>query len=217
MAVSRQRPADGNLAAVKALESKALPARITLISHAPTVALRHASFPLDEPLIEGEIERIASIGWIAPRAQHVWCGPECRTQQTAKALGLEPSVSVDLGDVHYGTWQGKEIDDIQANDPEGLANWLTNVNAAPHGGESLAHLIARVGQWMECQTSAGHCLAITHPAVIRAAILCAIQAPPESFWRIEIAPLSVTDLRFNGRHWTARSTGCPLLRCELSV
>ncbi len=185
-----------------------LPTRITLLSHAPTVAMRHASFPLDEPLLEGEIEKIASIGWRAPRAQQVWCGPEQRTRQTAAALGLESSVSIDLGDVNYGAWEGKEIDNIQANDPEGLADWLTNVNVAPHGGESIAQLLARVRRWMECQTSAGHTVAITHPAVIRAAILCAIQAPPESFWRIEIAPLSITDLRFNGRLWTVRSTGC---------
>jgi broad specificity phosphatase PhoE len=194
------------------LESQALPTRITLISHASTVALRYASFPLDEPLIEGEIEKIAALGWITPRARHIWCGPERRTQETAKALGLKAAVSADLGDVNYGIWQGKEIDDIQTSDPEGLADWLTNVNAAPHGGESFAQLIARIRQWMECQTSAGHTIAVTHPAVIRAAILCAIQAPPESFWRIEIAPLSITDLRFNGKLWTARSTGCSLRR-----
>jgi broad specificity phosphatase PhoE len=127
-------------------------------------------------------------------------------------LGLKAAVSADLGDVNYGTWQGREIDDIQISDSDGLADWLTNVNAAPHGGESFAQLIARIRQWMERQTSAGHTIAVTHPAVIRAAILCAIQAPPESFWRIEIAPLSITDLRFNGKLWTARSTGCSLRR-----
>jgi broad specificity phosphatase PhoE len=190
--------------------SQALPTRISLISHASTIALRHACFPLDESLIEGETEKIASLGWTAPQAQNIWCGPEQRTQETAKALGLTPSVSVDLGDVNYGAWQGKEIDNIQASDPEGLAEWLTNVHAVPHGGESFVQLIARVGQWMDRQTSAGHTIAVTHPAVIRAAILCATQAPPESFWRIEIAPLSMTDLRFNGRLWTARSTGCLL-------
>jgi broad specificity phosphatase PhoE len=104
MAVSRQLAANGNLAAEKLLELHAPPTRITLISHAVTVALKRASFPMDEPLTEGETEKIASIGWAAPRAQHVWCGPERRTQETAKALGLEPAVSIDLGEVNYGTW-----------------------------------------------------------------------------------------------------------------
>jgi broad specificity phosphatase PhoE len=189
------------------LELQALPTRITFLSHAPTPSLRRASFPLDEPLINGEIQRIASVCWVAPRAQLNLCGPELRAQQTARALGLEPSISLDLADVNYGAWRGKEMDDIQMSDPEGLSEWLTNVNATPHGGESIAHLIERVERWMERQTGAGHVLAITHPAVIRAAVLCAMEAPPDSFWRIEVSPMSVTDLRFNGRAWTLRSMG----------
>jgi broad specificity phosphatase PhoE len=205
--VSTSRAAGGTLSAV---ESTALPARITLISHAPTLALRRASFPLDEPLVEAEFDKMASLGWTVPRAQYVCCGPEKRTQQTAQALGLEPSTAVELADVDYGTWSGKEIGDIHASDSEGLAKWLTDVHAAPHGGESFAQLIARVQQWMEGRPSAGHTVAVTHPAVIRAVIICAIQAPSESFWRIEIGPLTITDLRFNGRLWTVRSMGCSL-------
>jgi broad specificity phosphatase PhoE len=192
------------------LESQVLPTRITLISHAPTLALRRAAFPLDEPVLEGELEKIAAIGWTAPRAQHVWSGPEQRTRQTAEALGLQPDGAIEIGDVNFGSWSGKEIEDIQISDPSGLAAWLTNAEASPHGGESLVQLIARVGSWMEKQIVAGHTVAVTHPAVIRAAILSSLQAPPTSFWRLDIAPLSTTDLRFNGRLWTVRSTGCSL-------
>ena len=210
--MSRQRTDDGNLSAVKTLQSQTLSARITFISHASTLAVRRAAFPLDEPLVDGESERIAGIGWMPPRAQHVWCGPEKRTQQTAKTLGIESAVSLELADINYGMWSGKEIDEIQTSDPEGLADWLTNPSAAPHGGHSLIQLIARVESWMANQMSAGHTLAVTHPAVIRAAILCALHAPPEAFWRVEIAPLSITDLRYSGQFWTVRSTGCALSR-----
>jgi broad specificity phosphatase PhoE len=196
------------------MESRGLPARITFISHAPTLAVRRASFPLDEALLDGESEKIVAIGWIAPRAQHVWCGPGKRTQQTAAALGLEPSVLPELADIDYGKWNGKEINDVYATDPDGFADWLINPNAAPHGGGSVAQLIARVEKWMAMQTTAGHILAVTHPAVIRAAILCALQAPPESFWRVEIAPLSLTDLRFSGRFWTVRTAGCSLYQSQ---
>jgi hypothetical protein len=41
--------------------------------------------------------------------------------------------------------------------------------------------------------------------VIRAAIVVAIEANPLSFWRIDIAPLSVVELSSNGRRWTLRS------------
>jgi broad specificity phosphatase PhoE len=210
--VKASASAGGTLSAMEPSETQVIPARLALISHAATLALRRASFPLDEPVIEGELEKIAALGWLSPRAQQVLCGPEQRAQQTAKALGLEASVAAELADVDYASWRGKEVHEIHASDPDGLAAWLTDVEAAPHGGESFVQLIARVGRWMADQTAAGHTVAVTHPSVIRAAILCTLQAPPQSFWRIEIAPLSVTDLRFNGRLWTARSTGCPLSR-----
>ena len=203
---------DGNLSAVKPLEPQVLPSRITLISHAATLASRHRSFPLDEPVTEGELEKVAAIRWAGPRAQQVCCGPERRTWQTATALGLRPTETVEIGECNYGMWGGKQIDEIQASNPAGLAAWLTDVQATPHGGESIAQLVARVGAWLEKQANAGHTVAVTHPAVIRGAILCCLQAPLTSFWRLDIAPLSVTDLRFNGRSWTARSSGCPLHR-----
>jgi broad specificity phosphatase PhoE len=114
-----------------------------------------------------------------------------------------------LADVDYGRWSGKGLDHIEMADPDGLSDWLTNPDSISHGGESLTQLIERVSIWQQ-QIKSGHTLAITHPAVIRVAVILAIQAPPQSFWRIEVAPLTMTDLRFNGRSWTIRSSGCPL-------
>jgi broad specificity phosphatase PhoE len=48
-------------------------------------------------------------------------------------------------------------------------------------------------------------VAVTHPAIIRAAILIALDAPPKSFWRIDIAPASRTQMHFRGHAWTLRS------------
>jgi broad specificity phosphatase PhoE len=53
----------------------------------------------------------------------------------------------------------------------------------------------------------GRSVAVTHPAVIRAAIVVAIEAKPVSFWRIDIAPLSIVDLGSNGSRWTLKSIG----------
>jgi len=198
--------ADGSLAAVKSFEN----ARITFVSHASTAALRRAAFALDEPLVEGEAEKIAALGWVSPRAQQVWCGSEMRTRETAAALGLDALIAAELADVDYGAWRGMSLDEVEASDPEGLMAWLTDAQAAPHGGESLAQLMVRVERWMAQQTGAGHTIAVSHPAVIRAAVVCAMQAPAQSFWRVEIAPLSLTDLRYGGRFWNVRSSGCAM-------
>lgn len=181
--------------------------RLTLISHAATDALRRAAFPLDEPLEKREMERIAGLGWNAPRAQRIVTGPEHRAQQTAEALGLTAGVAIELRDCDYGAWSGYTLSEVELHQPEDVLAWLTDPAAAPHGGESILQLIDRIGGWLEEQRAVDHTIAVTHPAVIRSAIVHTLQAPPSSFWRIDIAPLSLTDLRWNGRVWTLRSCG----------
>jgi broad specificity phosphatase PhoE len=83
--------------------------------------------------------------------------------------------------------------------------WLTDPARAPHGGESIVDLIERVAGWLASLTQdASPTVAVTHPAVIRAAILGALDMPPKSFWRIDIAPVSRTFLHFRKGNWTLR-------------
>jgi broad specificity phosphatase PhoE len=193
------------------LERHSPPTRLTLISHAATRAQHRAAFQVvDEPVGESEMAEIAALGWSAPRAQQVCSGPERRVQETAEALGLSATVVTELRDCDYGKWSGRELGEVQSGEPERVLTWLTDATAAPHGGESIVALVDRVGRWLEEQRGTGHIIAVTHPAVIRAAIVCALEAPLQAFWRIDIAPLSLTDLRFNGRVWTLRSSSCGL-------
>jgi broad specificity phosphatase PhoE len=187
-----------------------LATRLTLISHAATDTQRRAAFPLDEPLENREMAKVAALGWNAPRAQRVLSGPERRVQQTAEALGLTAEVAVELRDCDYGAWRGYTLTEVEQRQPEEVFAWLADPDAAPHGGESILQLITRIGGWLDEQRALDHTIAVTHPAVIRGAIVHALQAPPSSFWRIDISPLSLTDLRWNGRVWTVRSSGCAL-------
>jgi broad specificity phosphatase PhoE len=187
-----------------------LASRLTLIAHAATEAQRRAAFPLDEPLEKRELEKVAALGWKAPRAHRVVSGLERRAQQTAEALGLSAENAVELRDCDYGAWRGLTLSEVELRQPEELFAWLTDPGAAPHGGESILQVITRVSAWLEEQRTSDHTIAVTHPAVIRSALIHTLQAPPSSFWRIDIAPLSLTDLRWNGRAWTVRCTGCAL-------
>ena len=185
--------------------------RVTLISHAATKAQRRAAFPLDETLDEREISTIVELKWQMPRVHGVLAAPEHRAQQTARALGFDAETSMELRDCNYGTWAGRELEEVSSTDPKGIAEWLTNPSATPHGGDSIANLVARSGQWLDSLPKTGHLVAVTHPAVIRGALLYVLDAPTLAFWRIDIAPLTLTDLRFSGK-WTLRSTACPLRR-----
>lgn len=112
--------------------------------------------------------------------------------------------------MHYGAWSGRSLEEIRAEDPSGLASWLTDVGASPHGGESIRELIFRVGQWIEKQRETGHSIVVTHASVVWAAIVYVLGASEESFRRIEVAPLTLTDLRLSGPHWHLRSFGAAI-------
>jgi broad specificity phosphatase PhoE len=185
-------------------------ARLTLLSHAPTAATRRSAFPMNEPL--EDLAKLSTLNWQSPRTQQILTAPELRAWQTAEALNLIATPIPELRDLDYDTWQGRTLTDLHTEDPEAIAQWFTDPTAAPHQGESITALITRVQNWLATLTveETGHTLAITHPAVIRAAILHTLNAPPQSFWRIDIAPLTLTDLRHNGRTWTLRSTAIPL-------
>ncbi len=53
-------------------------------------------------------------------------------------------------------------------------------------------------------------MAVTHAAVVRAAVVVTLDAPPAAFWRIDIAPLTATVLRGGAGRWTLRGTALPL-------
>ncbi len=177
--------------------------RLTLVSHAMTDAVSAGRFPIDEPLNDlGRRQVDAADGFGSPA--RVLCGPERRTRQTAELLGLEAETDSALADLDAGRWRGLGLDAV---DPAELAIWLTDPQAAPHGGESVVGLLTRVRGRLDTLAPTGqHVTAVTHPAVIRAAVLLTLDAPPKSFWRIDIAPLSRTVLHNRGHAWTLRFT-----------
>ena len=133
-----------------------------------------------------------------------YCGPEKRTRQTAELLGLQAEIDTRLADLDCGRWRGDVLGGVLSAD---LAIWLTDPTRAPHGGESVVDLIDP-GTRLDGITDGpprARLVAVTHPAVIRAAIVIALDAPPKSFWRIDIAPVSRTVMHFRGHAWTLRS------------
>ena len=126
-------------------------------------------------------------------------------------MQLDAIVEPMLRECDYGRWSGRPFDEVQAQEPEAMAEWLRDPEAAPHGGESIVGLIGRVAAWLETQNGMrGKTVAVTHASVIRAAIVHAIETNPRSFWRIDVAPLSVTALSGNAARWTLSAIG-PLM------
>ncbi|MFO2465923.1 histidine phosphatase family protein [Pseudomonas sp. 15FMM2] len=172
--------------------------RLTLICHAGTRAQKRGCFALDEPLQMDWQSAPQSLASRFKRVPRVLCGPEARTRQTATLFSREAEVEEALRDCDLGRWRGVAIEQIQQTEPEALQAWLTDPAAAPHGGESLAQLAERVGLWLQSlERTPGHVLAVTHPFIIRAALVHVMQCPLAQFNMIDVDPLSCTELRFN--------------------
>jgi len=174
--------------------------RLSLICAAAPLGMRPGTFPQDEP---SDVAGFApDLGAIA----HLLTAPELRARQTAGVIGAA-TVEPSLAECDYGTWRGRDLAEIGATNPAGAAAWIADPAKAPHGGESIAALLERVGGWLDRIEATGHTVAVTHAAVIRAAIVHVLAAPASAFWRIDVEPLSMTDLRRHAGRWTLRSLG----------
>lgn len=180
--------------------------RLTLIAHASTAAVRSAAFPLDEGIDEAGEKTARKLAETLPSYAAAWTSPARRAVETASALALDVIVEPLLRDLDVGRWSGRAFSDVEKSEPEAAMKWLSEPSAAPHGGESVEQLLMRIREWLAAVAHRrGRLIAVTHPAVIRAAIVAGIEADPNAFWRIDVPPLGIAELGSNGQRWTLRS------------
>lgn len=183
-------------------------ARLTLLCRGATLSNRKGGFNSEEPILPMDATRAARIAPHLGRFDSLVAAPEQSVLETAAAFPIQPRIEHALRDLDYGSWRARTLEDIAQAEPQALQTWLDDPDAAPHGGESLAGLVERVSGWMDEALAAGrHALVITHAPVIRAAVLKTLAAPLASFWRIDVEPLAIVDIRSDGRRWALRAIG----------
>lgn len=113
-------------------------------------------------------------------------------------------VEPDLGPWDLGDWTGLPVDDV----PD-LAAWRHDPTFSGHGGESLLDLHARVAALLDrWHDRPGRWAAVTHAAVVRAAVLGCLGAPAAAAWDLDVAPHSVTELHTTADGWRVVRVGC---------
>ncbi|GGW67768.1 histidine phosphatase family protein [Streptomyces xantholiticus] len=181
--------------------------RLTLVSPATSEALREFRFDDDSPLDPAGTARAeAAAGTLAPAAA-TYTSPSLRCRRTAQALGLtaaEPLAA--LAACNMGRWRGQTLEAVAGTEKEAVALWLSDPTAAPHDGESLQDVRNRVAAWLDTLDSrTGHIIAVAEPDVIRAALIHTLSAPDQAFWRLDVRPLTATELSGRDRRWNLRS------------
>lgn len=186
--------------------------RLLLVRHAATAATRAAAFPEDDDALDAPaLAAAAALRPALPARCEAASSPAARCRQTAAAAGLDARIDPDLAECDFGAWSSRTLADVAAEDPDAVARWMRDPEAAPHGGEALAPFAARVARWLDDQAHReGAAVAITHGGVVKAALVRALGAPLDAFWRIDVAPLAITELHAHGGRWTVARANCPV-------
>ncbi|WP_328539742.1 histidine phosphatase family protein [Streptomyces sp. NBC_00344] len=182
--------------------------RVTLVTAARSSSRLAERFDDDRPLDQvgwHEVQLSASVLVPLAAAELRYCSPTTRSRATGDALGYAPLAQPALSDCDMGRWRGFTLAEVTAREPAAVDAWLADPRAAPHGGESLLEFISRVGGWLETRPAVeGSIVAVAEPAVVRAALVYALKAPPSAYWNVDVRPLSTVTLTGTPGRWSLR-------------
>lgn len=169
---------------------------LLLVRHGRTAANaeRRLLGRLDVPLDELGLRQAEELGKVDSlhNASRVVCSPLLRTRQTAEALG--PPVNVDERwiEVDYGVYDGLPLDEVPA---DAWQRWRTDLHWAPEGGESFAHVGARVRDAcaeLAAEAGQGDVVVVSHVSPIKLAVAWALGAADETMWHLFLDTASVS-------------------------
>lgn len=140
-----------------------------------------------------------------PKPTKVLSSPLLRTRQTAQAisqeLGLTSEVLEEVAEISFGEWDGHTNAEVEQKWPELFSNWRGDIQMSPPGGESLAAFDARVMQGFQkivTDFEGETVVLVSHVMPIRGFVRKAMTADWDAYWRVSVAPCSITVLRFWG-------------------
>ncbi|MFK4147864.1 histidine phosphatase family protein [Streptomyces sp. NPDC004065] len=188
--------------------------RVTFVAAARSSPLLAERFQDDRPLDQAgwdEVRRVAHELLPLAAADLRYCSPTPRSRATGDALGYAPLAQLALRDCDMGRWRGLTLGEAMAREPQAVDSWLADPRGTPHGGESLLSFIGRVGGWLDTRPveDGGAVVAVAEPSVIRAALVYALNAPPSTYWNIDVRPLSTIALTGRAGRWNLRLDGVP--------
>lgn len=176
--------------------------RVMLVSPAAGDAQREVRFDDDGPLSTAGLRRVRAAAGSLPPADRTLASPSVRCRDTAAELGLSARPAPELAGCAMGDWRGRILSEVADADPVGVSSWLRDPDFDKHGGESLRQLCDRIAGWLtRLALDTGRVVAVVEPDVVRAAAVCALRVPVDAFWRLDVPPLTVTELSGRGGRW----------------
>ncbi|MEU3251752.1 bifunctional RNase H/acid phosphatase [Streptomyces sp. NPDC006997] len=183
------------------------------------VLLRHGETPLtpqkrfsgsggtDPSLSEAgrdQAERAAALLSRRGTIEAIVTSPLTRTRETAAIvaarLGLDVTVEDGLRETDFGAWEGLTFAEARDRHPDDLNAWLASPDVAPTGGgESFTATATRIAATRDKLVAAyagRTVLLVTHVTPIKTLVRLALNAPPESLFRMELSAASLSAVAY---------------------
>ena len=135
--------------------------------------------------------------------QVVVSSPLTRCRQTAAAvadrLGLELRIDEELRETDFGAFEGLTFAEAKERHPDALDAWLASPETAPPGGESFTEVARRVSVARDkllARYAGKTVLVVSHVTPVKTLVRLALGAPPESLFRMELSPASISAVQY---------------------
>ncbi|HTO64826.1 MAG TPA: histidine phosphatase family protein [Bradyrhizobium sp.] len=171
-----------------------LETHLWLIRHAPVSGPPGVLHDLQTPADISDSAALLRLRAQLPANRHAITSYARRTQQTARALGLEPRVEAAFNEQDFGQWTGRTHDELRRAFGAAYDDfWREPASSRPPGGETFVEQIARVRGAIDA-LPADDVVVVAHGGTIRAALAVALDIAAETALRFVIDPWSLTRL-----------------------
>lgn len=190
-----------------------VPAPRATASPMTTLLLRHGETPLsvekrfagtgDVPLTENGLAqaRAAAAALKDRGVDAIVTSPLARCRATAAEVaavtGLDVRVEDGFRETDFGEWEGLTFKEAGERSPDALRAWLADPEVAPPGGESFAHVAARVRTALDkLKVRHNHqkVLVVSHVTPIKLLVKDALGAPMPSLYRMHLDVASLSSI-----------------------
>jgi len=189
------------------LRSTEIPTFIYFVRHGETVLTPTRKFSgtgeLNPELMQDGLDQAELVAAEAVKlgADILIASPLNRTRQTAEAIARTTGLEIIFDEVwfelSFGSWDGKSIEEVKAEDPDAYQAWLNSTAYAPGGGESWDQATVRIEEALEklvAEYPGKKIIVVTHNGVIKTAVRLAIGAPAEAVFHVDAAPCSISSI-----------------------
>lgn len=154
---------------------------------------------IDLPIDEVGRAQAAAVTSVVSNVDRVVCSPSLRARQTAEVFGVQPEIDDRWLEMDYGDFDGVAMADV----PRDMwAEWITNPDFRPPGGESLQEMGDRVFAACDDLLEAARTsdiVVVSHATPIKAAMAWALGVDVTITWRSQIDQASITKILVRDR------------------